>query len=85
MKNTNVAILTTFRVFDTIFTDVREARELLKGWEHKEKIYTMYMVIESDDIDLHEFKKGIQAEEIRGVEFYKNIEDARECQENWDN
>ena len=41
MKNTNVAILTTFRVFDTIFTDVREARELLKGWEHKEKIYTM--------------------------------------------
>lgn len=80
----NVAILVTFRVFDTIFTDVRKAKELLNGWEHKEKIYTRYMVFETNDINLHELKNGVQAEELRGCYFYNNIEDARQSQLEWD-
>lgn len=82
--NNNVGILVTFRVFDTIFTDVREAKELIKGWEHKEKVTTNYMVFDTNDIELKDFKKGIQVEELRGCYFYKRVEDARRIMEEWD-
>ncbi|MEK4487963.1 hypothetical protein MHH81_20865 [Psychrobacillus sp. FSL H8-0484] len=57
MENNSKRAVRYFLVFDQAFKEEKKASEVLEGWEHKEKIYEVYIILDDtsdapDQIDL---------------------------------
>ncbi|MBG9587614.1 hypothetical protein [Cytobacillus firmus] len=71
-----------FRVFDNLFFSREDAEAILSGWEHKEKLYVQYAVLEESKIELiaEGVNYGIPAEEVTVYSNEKDaLHDLKEC------
>lgn len=60
-----------YNVFNLLFLNESDALNILKGWEHKEKVTEVYAIIEDETIDQINL-------DIDNVSYFKQYEQANE-------
>lgn len=72
-----------YRVFDNLFFCREDAEAILSGWEHKEKVYVQFAVLEESqqrELIVGGVNYGIPAEEVTVYTNKKNaLQDLTEC------
>jgi hypothetical protein len=60
-----------YRVFDELHATKEEANKVLRGWEHKERVYEVYAVGYENDLTSH-------VTDLTGIYLAKTFEEAQE-------
>ncbi|WP_078557042.1 hypothetical protein [Bacillus alkalicellulosilyticus] len=66
MKNKKLKVKKIYRIFDSVFFTKRDAKVIQEGWEHKEKIYTLWAIVEhpAKETKLDGINYGIPVSEV---------------------